>query len=295
VSLKKYVVLLDQPEGPLALLVPRLKELDFRVFTVPDVHAALEFIRAFPKLCLVAAHEALDPPSARELVGKLRELQPQLPLLWIGDARGLADGRPRDLFFAQCPRADELNQHIERLLCRQFYPEDVVAALSDAAACCLSSFGAHTSLGDPFLKASKTQLGDLSAMISFSGDLSGHLVTSCSTVVARESCRRLFRSTAHYSEDDLTDFLGELCNCTLGRLNQHFERYGRSFKFGLPFYITGTGSVLWEESPLPSLGLEFEILGGRLFVELSVTGFDPFTTQPTAVNELLQSGQCILL
>jgi CheY-specific phosphatase CheX len=295
VSLKKYAVLLDQPEGPLTALVPRLKELDFRVFSVPDANAALELIRAFPKLCLVAVREALDPPSARDLVGKLRETQPLLPLLWIGEDRDLATGRPAELFFSECPPADDLNQHVEHLLCRRSYPEHIVKALGDAAACCLGSFGAHTALGDPFLKASKTRLADLSAMISFTGDVTGHLVTSCSTGVAREACRRLFRSTTEYGEDDLADFLGELCNCTLGRLTQHFERYERSLTFGLPFYITGAGSVLWEESQRPSLALELEILGGRLFVELSVKDFEPPTTQPKAVNDLLQSGQCILL
>lgn len=294
-SLKKYVVLLDEPEGPLTELVPRLQELHFRVFAVPDANAALELIRAFPKLCLVAVREAFDPPSARELVSKLRELQPLLPLLWIGDARELAKGRRGELFFSECPRADELNQHVERLLCRRFYPEHVVTALGEAATCSLGSFGAHTAIGDPFLKASKTRLADLSAMISFSGDVTGHLVTSCNASVAREACRRLFRSATDYGEDDLADFLGELCNCTLGRLTQHFARYGRSFAFGLPFYITGSGSVLWEEAQHPSLGLELEILGGRLFLELSVNDFEPLTTQPRAVNHLLQSGQCILL
>ena len=66
-GLKKYVMLVDRETGPLARLIPRLRELDFRIVLVPDPKAALEFVKAFPKLSMIAVNDNRDvernPPA----------------------------------------------------------------------------------------------------------------------------------------------------------------------------------------------------------------------------------------
>ncbi|HVZ32611.1 MAG TPA: chemotaxis protein CheX, partial [Polyangiaceae bacterium] len=232
-----------------------------------------------------------------KLLRGMRELQPSLPLLWHGSTPMLPPGQRVELLPHQSVTAGDLVACAERLLDQHFYPLDFANYLSETALIAFGAFGTHASSADAFLKASRARLAELSALISFSGtDLSGHLVVSASRKVALDAFARVFEGAADAPSDEaLVDLLAECANRIVGRLANYFERRGRAFTFGIPLYLTGGECVLWQGSHRPSLAVEFEGLEGRLFAEVCIDSFDAAATRADVPEDLLQSGQCILL
>jgi CheY-specific phosphatase CheX len=291
-------MLVDGEGGPLARLIPRLRELDFRIVRVPDASAALEFVRAFPKLSMVAISDTGDAEQNARLVNCMRELQPTLPLLWHGPPLSLPEGQRVELLPHESVTAGDLVACAERLLYQHFYPLDFANYLAETALIAFSAFGTHVSSADPFLKASRARLAELSAVIAFSGtETAGHLVVSASREVARDAHARIFESgpPSQPTDDAFVDLLAECANRIVGRLASYFEKRGRPFTFGVPLYLAGAQCVLWQGSHRPSLAIEFEGLDGRLFAEVCIDAFDPVSSHSDVPDDILQSGQCIIL
>jgi CheY-specific phosphatase CheX len=298
VKLKKYVMLVDDEVGPLARLIPRLRDLDFRIVRVPDAAAAMEFVRAFPKLSMVAISDTRDPKLNRELLASIRELQPDLPLLWHGAPSSLPVGETAELLPHHSLTAGDLVACAERLLCQHFYPADFATFLAENALAAFSCFGAHATSADPFLKASRARLAELSAVIAFAGqETSGHLVVSAPREVVSLAYLRLFGDPSPPDDDALVDVLGESGNRIIGKLATYLEKRGMAITFGVPLYLAGSHCVLWQGAHRPALAVEFETVNGRLFAELCMDAFDPSNSHSHSnfPDQLLQSGQCILL
>jgi len=294
-GLKTYVMLVDGDGGPLARLVPRLRELDFRVLRVPDLDGALQFVKAFPKLSMVAIADTGDTQKNRRLLAGMRELQPDLPLLWHGPPLDLQGAANAQLLPVDGITAGDLVACAERLLSQHFYPPEFASYLADAALNSFAAFGAHSSSVDPFLKASRTRLSDLSAVIAFSGPVAGHLVVSGNRPVVTAVHMQLFGDNTPPGDEALVDLLGECSNRIIGRLLTYFERQGRPFTFGVPLFLVGTQCLLWQDSRRPSLAVEFEGVHGSLFAELCIDAFDAASDSGDLPEQFLHSGQCFLL
>lgn len=287
-------MLVDGEGGPLARLIPRLRELDFRVLRVPDTDSALQFVKAFPKLSMVAVSDTGDAATNNRLLTGMRELQPDLPLLWHGPSLNLPPGANAQLLPEDGLTAGDLVACAERLLSHHFYPPDFASYLAESALNAFAAFGAHASSFDPFLKASRTRLSDLSAVIAFSGQVAGHIVVSGNRSVVAAVHNHLFGDSSAPSDESLVDLLGECSNRIIGRLLTYFERQGRPFTFGVPLYLVGEQCLLWQGSNRPSLAVEFEGIYGSLFAELCIDAFDSSGSNNELPEQLLQ-GQCFVL
>ncbi len=297
VGLKKYVMLVDVETGPLGRLVPRLQELEFRIVRVPEAAVAIEFVRAFPKLSMVAISDTGNHEQDIRLLREMRELQPGLPLLWHGPAGALPESENIQVLPHDRVTAGDLVACAERLLCQHFYPDEFAQFLADAALMAFSDFGAHATSTEPFLKASRARLAELSSVIAFSGrDISGDVVMSAPRGVVESAYLRLFGDPSAPGDDALCDVLGECCNRIIGKLVTYFEKRGMSMTFGVPLYLSGPGCVLSRGTHGPTLALDFETLNGHLFVELRVDGFDSKSTSTAAVPaDLFEAGRFVLL
>jgi CheY-specific phosphatase CheX len=263
---------------------------------VPDVAGAVAFVKAFPKLSMVAINDTGNSDENRRLLVSMRELQPDLALLWHGPALSLPSGENAQLLPHDRITAGDLVACAERLLSQHFYPPDFASYLADAALNAFAAFGAHTASVEPFLKASRTLLSELSAVIAFSGsEIAGHLVVSGRRSVVTQVHMHLFDDASVPGDEALVDLLGECSNRIIGRLLSYFEKRGRAFTFGLPLYLVGTQCMMFQGSHRPSLAVEFEGAYGSLFAELCLDAFDPAPDSPDLPDQLLQSGQCILL
>lgn len=292
---RKYVMVVDTGNGPLAALVPRLRELEFRVITVNGCADAAELARAFPKLSLVVINQQLDTTGSVELLATIRELQPHLPILWHGDAEGVGGARCEARLSAH-PDAEEVQSHLDGMLEARGYAPDLVAVLVDATLSALSGFGAPCCAREPFLRASRTELAELNALIPFSCRQTwGHLVVGASRDVTRRVYARTASPDPDPRDDDLTDLLGEICNRIIGHFMDYIGPEDATASFGVPLFITSQAGVLWEASQRPSLGLEFEGAAGPIFVELSADGLARPRSPLTVPKDLLQWENIILL
>lgn len=295
-KLEKYVLIVDQEAGPLARLSPRLRELDFRVVRVPDATAAIEFVRAFPKLSMVAVRDHLDVEESRELLAGIREAQPDLPLLWHGARDSLPPGESAEVLPFESVTAGDLLACAERLLCQHLYPPELRAFLAETSLSAFSCFAAHATSVEPFLKANRARLAELSAVIAFAGtETTGHVVVSAARAVVSGAYKRLFGDRSPPGDDALVDVLGECGNHIVGGVAAYFEKRGHPVNFGVPLYVAGADCMLWQGAHRPSVVVELETVNGRLFSELCITTFETATARSRFADEVSPSGQCVVL
>lgn len=295
-KLEKYILLVDDEAGPLARLTGRLQELDFRVLRVPDASAAIEFVRAFPKLSMVVVRNNLDVEESRQLLAGIREAQPDLPLLWHGATDSLPPGERAEVLPYESLTAGDLLAAAERLLCQHLYPPALRAFLSEVSLSALSCFGAHATSVEPFLKANRARLAELSAVLTFAGaETTGHVVVSAPRAVVSAAYKRLFGDRAPADDDALVDVLGECGNHIIGGVAAYFEKRGQPVNFGVPLYVTGADCMLWQGAHRPAVVVELETVNGRLFSELCITPLENAGARVRLADELPQPGQCIVL
>lgn len=288
-------MVVDGCRGPLSALVPRLRELEFRVITVDSCADAAELVRGFPKLSLAVINQHFDAEGSLELLATMRQIQPHLPILWHGDAEGVGRARCEARLSSE-PQAEEVSSHIEDMLEARGYSPDLLAVLVDAALTALGAFGAPCCAREPFLRASRTELAELNALIPFSCRQTwGHLVVGASREVARRVYARTAAPKPEPEDEDLTDLLGEVCNRIIGQFMHYIGPEDTTASFGVPIFIASHSGVLWDVSRRPSLGFEFEGAAGPIFVELSADGLSKPRFQLTLPKELLQWDNIILL
>jgi CheY-specific phosphatase CheX len=267
----KFVLIVDVEDGALAKSASELKELGYRVGQVGDLPSALAALTRLDKLSLVVVNCATNPHGYESFMAGARALHPNLPVIWMGDAHNVVAK------FLKQPGAsdpaldvDALKGVAGTLLRDQLYANDLVATLVRTAHEVLSEFGVETTPSEPFIMANLSVLGDINAILGFSGEgLSGHVLLSASV----ESARIIFGKWAPQIRpemDDLEDLLGEAANRLLGAFKGVFESRGLSFQLRTPGFIRGPYSRYRTKGALPSLAIEFADQGGMLRLELCV-------------------------
>jgi CheY-specific phosphatase CheX len=148
----------------------------------------------------------------------------------------------------------------------------------------LAGFGKFKLSDEPFLKASRTLLLPVNAMIPLSGSdhMAGHLIVSVKEEVLRALYRDMFQLDAP-SVEALEDMTGEIANMLAGGLKALIEKKGTSLFIGVPTFIRGSMISFRRGLLTPSLSLgatHSSNQGGMgagedLFVELTFERIDP--------------------
>jgi CheY-specific phosphatase CheX len=288
----KFVLIVDAEDGPLAKSASELKELGYRIGQVSDLTSALAALTQLDKLSLVVVNCASNPHGYESFMAAARALHPNLPVIWMGDAHNVV---PK---FLKQPGAsdpaldvDALRGAAGTLLRDQLYANDLVAALVSAAHQVLREFGVETTRSEPFIMANLSILGDINAILGFSGEgLSGHVLLSASV----ENARVLFGKWAPEitpEMDDLEDLLGEAANRLLGAFKGVFESRGLSFALRTPGFIRGPYARYRTKGAMPSLAIEFADQGGTLRLELCVDQMRTEGSGPKAMGNAMAVGE----
>jgi chemotaxis protein CheX len=269
---KKYVLVVDAPGGGVARGASELKALGYEVAQVSDLAQALMAVSKLDRLSLVVVNCGTNSDGYEEFMASVRGLHPNLPVIWLGDACNVVAK------FLKQPGASDRGLDLTalkfgavKLLRDEFYRDDLVEEVVQAAHAVLQAFGVETTRSEPYIKSNLSALGDVNALLSFSGEgLSGHLMLSTST----ENARTLQRSSAPNSPepkyDDLEDLLGEIANRVLGSVKRVFESHSLSFKLRTPVFIRGPEARYRTKGSSPSLAIEFADNDGLLRMEFCV-------------------------
>jgi len=268
-STGEQVLVVDQAAGTLEGVMAELDQLGFRVVWVPTFRGALDFVRACPQLALVIASAAAAQDGGDEFLAQAKDIRPSLRVIWGTGSRPRpkqSRGQSPDSLIPEPFRPDALRETIATLLTEHFYPDAVADAVRSAALEVLGTLGEFRLAGGAFLVANRTALSDFSSIIAFSGEASGHLMASMNADHVRLLQRRFSPTSRSLTLDSQEDFVGELCNRILGRINAVYAAHGISVFQTTPIFIRAAGSSMRYPGRHPSFGCE--LTDGRASVSL---------------------------
>jgi CheY-specific phosphatase CheX len=257
----KAVLVIDAAGGALSGVMEELDELGFRVVWVPSLSAALDFLSSVPRLSLIIASAAAGEGGALDFLARVKELAPGVRIIW-----GVRPDQPKgpkgaplaggpDSIIPEPFAADDLRNAVSELLAEHFYPTAVAEAVKTAALEVLGSPRPFKVAGGAFLVPNQSGLSDLSAIIPFSGGVSGHLMVGMTKAHAEALHRAMMPSVRSVRMEGLEDLVGEVCNQVLGRINAFFATHGVSVQHGTPIFIRAAGSTLRYPGRQPSFAV----------------------------------------
>jgi CheY-specific phosphatase CheX/CheY-like chemotaxis protein len=295
-SSDKQVLVVDTPNGALAFVMEELNELGFRVIWVPSLSAALEFIEARPSLSLIVASSAATKVGGLEFLARVRDFAPSVRIIWGAKPDAPAsEASPRsaspDSLLPEPFREGELRTAISELLAEHFYPSAIADAVKTAALEVLGNIGGFEVEGGAFLVANQTALSDLSAVIPFSGGVSGHLMVGLTSQDARALYQAFLPGVHPIRVDRMEDLVGELCNQILGRINSFFTERSISIQHGTPIFIRAAGSTLRYPGRQPSFAVTLKRGETRVALEYYLAHFDRAKLQAPVTTRVLRLGE----
>ena len=285
--IKKYVLVVDEPDGEVAREAPALKSDHYDVAFVSDLEAALTAIAQLERLSLVVVNCRSHSEGYESFMSAVRGLHPHLPVIWVGDtANVVAKFLRPSLSATKASDLRGLRDKAGKALRDRMYENDLVRDLVKATERALSEFGIETHCSDPYIKSNLTVLAEVNALLHFSGEgISGHLILSASHDNARTLYRRFSSSEAEPAYDELEDLLGEITNRVLGRAKEVFESRALACKLDTPSFIRGSDAYFRSAGSSPSLAVEFGAKDALLLVEFCINRMN---AKPAVSNEDVQ-------
>jgi CheY-specific phosphatase CheX/CheY-like chemotaxis protein len=297
-SADKQVLVVDAPDGALSFVMEELNDLGFRVIWVPTLTAALQFIEARPSLNLIVASAAATRVGGLEFLARVRDFAPGVRIIWgakdeapPSEQAAPSRGNSPDSLLPEPFRRDELRAAISELLAEHFYPPAIADAVKHAALEVLGAVSGFEVEGGAFLVANQTALSDLSAVIPFSGGVSGHLMVGLTKEDARVLYQAFLPGVQPVRIDRMEDLVGELCNQILGRINVFFTERSVSIHHGTPIFIRAAGSTLRYPGRQPSFAVTLKRGETRVALEYYLAHFDRTKLQAPVTTRVLRLGE----
>jgi CheY-specific phosphatase CheX len=290
----RQVLVVDRAEGAFHGVMEELDQLGFRVIWVPTLAAALDFVKASERLSLVIASAAAAEEGGTDFLTQIKEVRPSLRVI-MGIRPSASATRERgpspDSLIPEPFRPDALRSAVSTLLAEHFYPSMIANAIKGAALEVLQTLGEFRIEGGAFLVANQTALSDLSSIVSFSGEASGHLLVSIANEHARALYERFVPGARTVAVDRLEDLVGELCNQILGRINAFFAQHAMSVQQSTPIFIRAAGSTMRYPGRRPSFGVQLARGDVRVSLEYYLADFNASKLQRGATDEVLSIGE----
>jgi CheY-specific phosphatase CheX len=297
VSTDKQVLVVDSANGSLGGVMEELDDLGFRVIWVPTLSAALAFLEGSPKLSLLIASAAAGRVGGLDFLARAKALAPELRIIWGAnpeDPQGpppSRQGKGADSLIPEPFRSDDLRNAIVELLAEHFYPSAIAEAIKGAALEVLGAIRGFKVEGGAFLVANHTALSDLSAVIPFTGGVSGHLMVGMTRQHAEILYRAFLPGVRALRLDSMEDFVGELCNQILGRINAFFAQHAVSIQHGTPIFIRAPGSTLRYPGRHPSFAVTLVEAEARVALEYYLSDFDRDKLRAPVAHRVLGLGE----
>lgn len=292
-SNEKQVLIVDDADGTLSGVMAELDQLGFRVIWVPTPAAALEFVKTSSALSLIVVSDGAAADGGRDFLADMQNFARGVRIVW--GVRASGDASPAtpisDTRVRESLRVEDLRSLASRVLTEHFYPQQVAAAIKAAALEVLGTLGSFVIAGDAFLIGNQSVLSDLSAVMPFNGDVSGHLMVSMTMENARDLYHCHLPNSKSPQVDRMEDLVGELCNQILGRINAFFAEYAIAIHHTTPIFIRSAGSTMRYRGRQPSFGVELAKGATRVFLEYYLDQIDNAKLSKHASAEVLGLGE----
>lgn len=122
----------------------------------------------------------------------------------------------------------------------------------------------------PTLKKSRRALGDVSGVMTLSGEARGSLAASFSFGLLQQIMQNMLGEYVTQVDDNVKDLVGELTNMVAGVARKHFDKRGLRMVASIPMVVCGKGSVLPHGLKGPLLVIPFQAEQGEVYVEAAL-------------------------
>ena len=295
--IKKYVLVVDEPDGEVAREAPALKSEHYDVAFVSSLEAALGAIARLQRLSLVVVSCRGHADGYESFNAAVRGLHPQLPVIWVGDTSNVVASflRPA-LSTNKTSDLQGLRDKAGKVLRDRLYGNDLVCELVKATERALTDFGIEAHCSDPYIKSNLTVLAEVNALLNFAGEgLSGYLILSASHENAQRLYRRFSPGDGEPQFDQLEDLLGEITNRVLGRAKEVFESRALPCKLDTPSFIRGSDAYFRSAGSSPSLAVEFGSKDALLMVQFCINRMDAKPAVSSEDIQFLETGDITFL
>jgi hypothetical protein len=286
----RRALLVERLGGPLNALTPSIEKLGYEVVRASDAHAITRLVSSLRRLSLVIINGSSVRIDATRLVGAIKDLHPDLPVLWFESEAKSGGALPTKIDFV-CSDVEKLGAHIARIVHEDFYSPALILQVIESAQAVLSEFGWKAAASGPCIKSSLTTLNEVTSLIFFWGSgLAGHMLLSASAGDLSRMHGLQFPKAPATGQDDLEDFLGEVANQILGQIKGWLNLDEGDARMGLPHFIRGAGTGFRYKAGMPSLAIDFSSEGQKLQVELCMHRFDSEVPRPGERAQQLKRG-----
>lgn len=295
--IKKYLLVVDAPDGEVAREAPALKSDHYDVAFVSNLEAALGAIARLERLSLVIVNCQTHVEHYESFMAAVRGLHPHLPVIWVADSTNVVAKflRP-SLSVSKASDLRGLRDKAGKVLRDRLYGNDLVRDLMQATERALNEFGIDARCSDPYIKSNLTVLSEVNALLNFSGEgLSGYLILSASHENARTLYRQFSAGEGEPQYDELEDLLGEITNRVLGRAKEVFEARALPCKLDTPSFIRGSDAYFRSAGSSPSLAVEFGAKDALLLVEFCINRMDAKPAFSSEDVQFLETGEITFL
>ena len=121
--------------------------------------------------------------------------------------------------------------------------------------------------GNPYLKNDRKAKGDVSAIISLTGDVLGTMSISFEEKCILTIVSNLFNEKVEMN-DEIKDAVGEIGNMISGQARQRLEERGRSLKAAIPTVIMGKNHSITRVTTAPVIAIPFSTDSGEFTIEV---------------------------
>ena len=124
--------------------------------------------------------------------------------------------------------------------------------------------------GKPFLKDGKEAHGDITGIISFSGDATGSLSITFTEECIVKIVSSMFGEQVEGINEEVRDAVGELTNMISGDARRKLQQHGYAIRAAIPSVVSGKNHVIKHIHQGPCIALPFKTGGGDFTVEINV-------------------------
>jgi CheY-specific phosphatase CheX len=269
-TLVRHALLVERIDGPLNELTSALRAYGYQVMRASDARAIDGFVRSLKRLSLVVVDGDTLKIESSQLLGSIRELHPDLPILWFSH-----DASVPHAFAGKLELVKDLQQVEDWFVQRargELYSQEFVQKLVAVSQAVLGQFALPTSPSEPRLTRGLSTLSEINAFVFLSGErLGGYLVLGSSIADLSLAVHSQFSRRAPAAEE-FEDMLGEAANQIMGQLKRSFT--SSDCRVGLPHFVRGAGAGFRHKSGAPALELAFTKREQTVQLELSFHRFD---------------------
>lgn len=226
----------------------------------PDDRDPFAKIALDPRISLLVVHAPEVGGAVRDRLRRIVYAQPRLNVVVTG-ADAELERALRELGVAEFhgfgASADVLAGAAAAALSRHDYDAAVVDALRASMLGLAESASINLAANPPLVRVNAAVIGEISAIIEISGDLSARLITAGPPGFFERLSRGWLGRPAR-TKDHVWDAAGELCNRLAGSVRDHYAGRGLTSQQSMPTVIEGSGVSIRCLTDRPGLVIPFE-------------------------------------